>query len=161
MAEGEPAPGEEVRFYRATGPYGYLSNLFLRPIAFDGRPFRCSEEAYQWGKPKRADVAEWLVTAPSPHLCALAAHALLRWDVREDWQQIKVQRMRDVLVAKFAQHPDLAERLLATGRARLVEDSKMDAFWGTGKNGAGKNMLGVLLMEVRESLRSRPEGDRL
>jgi len=40
-----------------------------------------------------------------------------------------------------------------TADAALIETSNMDAFWGTGKKGIGKNMLGKLLMEVRDELR--------
>jgi hypothetical protein len=46
--------------------------------------------------------------------------------------------------------------LLSTGKRRLVEtattDSPVNRLWGE-VNGQGKNMLGVLLMEVREELR--------
>jgi predicted NAD-dependent protein-ADP-ribosyltransferase YbiA (DUF1768 family) len=34
----------------------------------------------------------------------------------------------------------------------LIEDSKIDAFWGIGSRGKGENMLGVLLMELRSEL---------
>jgi hypothetical protein len=40
-----------------------------------------------------------------------------------------------------------------TGDAALIETSSIDAFWGIGKKGIGKNMLGKLLMEVRDELR--------
>ena len=39
------------------------------------------------------------------------------------------------------------------GGALLVENAPGDAYWGVGKDGNGKNRLGVLLMEVREWLR--------
>lgn len=35
----------------------------------------------------------------------------------------------------------------------LVEDSPNDYFWGRGISGEGKNMLGRLLMQVREELK--------
>ena len=143
----------EIRFYRASGEYGFLSNLFKRPVVFEGREFPCSESAYQFGKPRDEKVAEWLVSAPKPHLCAAAAHSLFVFDVKEDWNKNKVERMRGVLRAKFSQHRDLAEKLLATGDADLIEESNMDAFWGIGKKGNGRNMLGMLLMEIREELK--------
>jgi len=143
------AEAGEIRFYRSSGEHGFLSNLFKAPIEFEGRKFRSSEEAYQFGKPKDIAVAEWLVSAPKQHLCAEAAHSLLAFDIREDWNSIKVDRMRLILEAKFAQNPGLKERLLKTGDAALIEDSKTDAFWGIGKKGNGKNMLGTLLMELR------------
>jgi hypothetical protein len=143
----------EIRFYRSTGEYGFLSNLFKRQIVFEGREFSCSEEAYQYGKPKDKAVAEWLVKAPKPHLCAAAAHSLFVFDIKEDWNDVKVDRMRQVLRAKFSQHKDLADKLRATGDAILIEESNIDAFWGIGKKGNGKNMLGVLLMELRTGLK--------
>lgn len=143
----------EIRFYKAAGAYGFLSNLSPAPIRFEGKTFRSSEDAYQYGKPRDRAVAEWLISAPKPHLTALAAHALLRYDVRPDWNAMKVQRMREVLRAKFTQHADLAQKLIETGSADLIEDSKTDAFWGVGKRGNGKNMLGALLMELRRQLR--------
>ena len=97
--------------------------------------------------------AEWLISAPKPHLCAMAAHGLMAFDIRPDWQAIKVDRMRDVLRAKFNQHEDLKQKLLDTGDAILVEDSKTDRFWGIGKKMNGKNMLGELLMKIRDELK--------
>jgi ribA/ribD-fused uncharacterized protein len=149
----------EIRFYRADEkPYGAFSNLYRRPMIFEGKTYPTSEHAYQAGKPRRDKVRDWLLAAPSPALLAMAAHGLYRWDVAPNWSREKLKRMRRVLRAKFAQHPDLAELLLSTGTARLVEsgntDNQVNRFWGE-VNGVGKNMLGVLLMETRRSLRGR------
>ena len=145
----------EIRFYRAVGKYGFLSNLYMRTVSFEGVIFRTSEDAYQYGKPKDKAVAEHLIMAPKPHLTAAYSHALFCFDVRSDWNKIKVDRMRRVLLAKFSQ-PDMWTLLDATVDATLIEDSKTDAFWGNGKKGNGKNMLGILLMEARSILRNKP-----
>lgn len=142
----------ETRLYRAIGKYGPFSNLFRRKILFEDREFDHSEAACQFGKPKDTVVAEWIISAPKPHLVADAAHSLLVFDIRADWNKIKVDRMRAVLFAKFTQHEDLKQLLLRTGDATLIEGSKTDAFWGAGKKGNGKNMLGLLLMETREKI---------
>lgn len=146
----------EIRFYRSNGQHGFLSNLFKRTMFFEERFFSCSEEAYQYGKPKDKAVAEWLILAPRPHLCAAAAHSLLAFDIVPNWNEIKVDRMRKVLKAKFTQHRDFALLLKETGDAILVEESNTDAFWGIGKKGNGKNMLGVLLMELRQEITDHP-----
>lgn len=143
----------EIRFYRATGEHGFLSNLYPGHLIFEGKRFECAEYAYQFGKPADPKIAEWLMTAPTPSLCAQVAHSLFPWQVRPDWSQIKVDRMRAVLRAKFRFRPVMIEMLLATGDAVLIEDSKTDAFWGVGKKGSGRNMLGELLMQVRQELR--------
>ena len=88
----------------------------------------------------------------------MAAHGLYWWDIRPGWSKTKFDRMKQVLTAKFTQHEDLLELLLSTGNARLVEsatvDNDVNRTWGEVK-GKGKNMLGVLLMEVREDLRDK------
>lgn len=65
--------------------------------------------------------------------------------------------MLKCLQAKFAQHSDLREQLLSTGDSFLVEHTTKDKYWGDGGDGGsgdkGKNMLGILLMKVREELR--------
>lgn len=61
--------------------------------------------------------------------------------------------MREALRAKFTQHKDLRETLLATGDARLVEHTKNDNYWGDGGDGSGLNKLGELLMKLRAELR--------
>lgn len=144
---------EEIRFYRASGRYGFLSSLFAEAVTFEGRVFPAAEYAYQFGKPTSPNVAEWLMGAPTPSLCAQAAHALFVWQVKSDWATIKVPRMRAVQMAKFTQHAYLRNALIETGDAVLMEESTMDAFWGIGKKGAGRNMLGLLLMEIRDELR--------
>jgi len=143
-----------IRFYRATGNFGFLSNLFKREIVFEGKTFPTNEHAYQYGKPKDIEVAEWIMKAPKPHLVALISHSLFFYDMKPEWNKIKVERMKAILRAKFTQHEDLKERLLQTGSKILIENSKMDAFWGIGKNGKGKNILGKLLMEIRSEFLS-------
>ncbi len=149
---------EEIHFYRSNEkPYGVFSNLHRTPVVFEGREYPTAEHAYQAGKASKVDVREWILNAPSPALAAMAAHGLYTWDIVPNWSKIKFDRMRDVLRAKFAQHEDLCELLLSTGNARLVEagrtDNAVNRTWGE-VNGKGKNMLGVLLMEVREELRA-------
>jgi ribA/ribD-fused uncharacterized protein len=150
---------KEIRFYRANEkPYGALSNLFPRPIFFEEQLFPTSEHAYQAGKPRKESVRKWLMSAPAPSLVAMAAHGLYIWDIRADWNKIKFERMRAVLRAKFTQHADLRELLLSTGDARLVEwttvDNPVNRTWGE-VNGKGRNMLGILLMELRTELKHK------
>lgn len=149
--------GDDIRFYRATGEYGFLSNLYRHSFEFEGRIWRSAEDAYQFGKPRDPIVAEWLITAPKPHLCAAAAHALFAFDISPNWQTRKVTRMAQVIDAKFTSEV-LAEKLLKTDQRMLIEESKTDAFWGTGKKGNGRNMLGILLMATRERLHRESEG---
>lgn len=150
---------DEIRFYQAKEkPYGMFSNLYRRPIEFEGEIFQTSEHAYQAGKARKEEVRAWLMAAPSPALLAMAAHGLYVWDVHPDWSKTKFDRMKKVLLAKFTQHQDLQELLLSTGDKRLVEaatvDNAVNRLWGE-VNGKGKNKLGELLMEVRAEIRTK------
>lgn len=155
----------EIHFYRSNEkPYGAFSNLYRRAMIFEGREYATSEHAYQAGKARKEEVKEWILSAPSPALVAMAAHGLYSWDIVSDWSVIKFDRMRQVLRVKFTQHEDLRELLLSTGEARLVEAGKTDnavnRLWGE-VNGKGKNMLGVLLMELRDELRADTHSGKL
>lgn len=73
--------------------------------------------------------------------------------IRQDWNDIKDGIMLNVLREKFKQNPHLKEKLLKTGNTILVEHTKNDNYWGDGGDGTGENMLGKLLMKVREEMR--------
>lgn len=154
----------EIRFYRSNEkPYGAFSNLYRREILVDGIAYPTSEHAYQAAKARRPEVRDWILAAPSPALLAMVAHGLYQWDIVPEWSRIKFDRMRTVLRAKFTQHEDLRDLLLSTGSARLVEsatvDNPVNRLWGE-VNGKGKNMLGVLLMELRAQLGSEAKRGR-
>lgn len=148
-----PATVQEIKFYRANEkPYGAFSNLFRRSVTYEGVVYPTSEHAYQAGKARKPAVRDWILNAPTPALAAMAAHNLYVWDVVPNWSQIKFDRMRGVLRAKFDQHDDLRRLLLATGDTRLVEvgtvNNAVNRLWGE-VDGKGENMLGVMLMELR------------
>lgn len=148
---------DDIRFYRASEkPYGVFSNLYRRPMTFEGVRFPTAEHAYQFGKPRDQDVRDWLMAAPSPALLAMAAHGLYPWDIMPGWSKMRLERMRAVVEAKFLQNLDLGGILLSTGNARIVEcgtvDNAVNRRWGE-VNGKGQNWLGLILMGVRERLR--------
>uniref|UniRef100_UPI000AF9EF2B NADAR family protein n=1 Tax=Xanthomonas albilineans TaxID=29447 RepID=UPI000AF9EF2B len=117
----------EIPFYRSNEkPYGAFSNLLRRTMVFEGREYPTAEHAYQAGKARKESVRDWILSAPSPSLLAMAAHGLYTWDINPDWSRTKFDRMRNVLRAKFTQHEDLKQLLLSTGNARLVEVGRTD-----------------------------------
>ena len=62
--------------------------------------------------------------------------------------------MRHLLFKKFSQY-EFFELLMLTGDAELIEGNNWgDTFWGV-CNGRGENMLGKLLMEIRDYLRAQ------
>lgn len=157
---------EPIRFYRANEkPFGVFSNLYQCPIVFDENAFSCAEAAYQYGKPRKPEVRDWLMRAPTPSLIATTAHALLPWDVAPGWSRNRYTRMKDVVMAKFLQNAHLAAILLATGDAEIVEsatvNNEVNRRWGRVRirdEWVGANWLGAILMETRGILREPPTG---
>ena len=73
--------------------------------------------------------------------------------LREDWEHVKGDMMREAVRQKFGTHKDIQQILLDTGDEEIVENAPSDYYWGIGADGSGKNMLGKILMEVRGELR--------
>lgn len=65
--------------------------------------------------------------------------------------------MTMLLRAKYAQHPDLAEVLLATEDATLLYDDADSSFWGDNAY-RGRNWTGRLLELVRSELHAQRTG---
>src|ERR1700759_1305731 len=86
MDPGASKQGKEIGFYRSNEkPFGAFSNLYRRPFRFEGREDRTAEAADQAGKPSKKALREWILSAPSPSLVAMAAHGLYSWDIVPDW----------------------------------------------------------------------------
>lgn len=129
------------------GDYFFLSNFYVAPVLYKGIRFGSNEAAFQAAKcPER--VREFCDLNPSE------AKRLGRTvTLRPDWEEVKFDVMYQICMSKFMQNPDLAERLIATGDAELVEGNTWgDKIWGV-CDGSGENNLGKILMQVRDKLR--------
>lgn len=146
---------EPIRFYRPEHPYGCCSNYSPHAVTVDDLTFTTSEHFYQWYKHFRvgATHAELIRLAQTPGRAWRLANDR-RHPQRPDWEQIKDDVMRLVVLLKFMQHEECTRELLATGDLMLVEASPRDAYWGEGEDRTGKNMLGIVLMEVRDAIRN-------
>lgn len=145
----------QVFFYEQD--FYVLSNFSSFSLKWKGWRFDTSEAAYHWEKfPFNPSVANRIIEAPSAHLAfqIAAENKHLR---RPDWDEVKVDIMRDILRAKADQHEYVRRKLLATGNRELIEDSWRDDVWGWGPNKDGQNLLGKLWMEVRDELTASPK----
>lgn len=73
--------------------------------------------------------------------------------IRRDWSKVRRVIMTRAIYTKCRTHPEIAERLLATGETKLVENTQYDYFWGCGRDLRGHNTYGKVLMDVRSKLR--------
>ena len=133
-------------------PYGCFSNFSRHGFELDGKWWPTSEHYFQAQKFAGTEHEEAVRRASSPKRAAALGRDRTR-PLRRDWEQVKDDVMRRAVQRKFETHPDLQAILLATGDEVIVENAPRDYYWGCGADGTGRNRLGEILMEVRETLR--------
>ena len=136
------------------GDYAFLSNFYPSPIYHDGITYPTNEHFFQGMKTLDINERKAIAAAETPGLAKRMGRNV---KLRPDWEKIKVDVMRLGLILKFTD-AELAEKLIATGDEELVEGNWWhDNTWGNchctecSRKG-GRNLLGMLLMEVRKEL---------
>ncbi|AFZ05406.1 hypothetical protein Osc7112_0823 [Oscillatoria nigro-viridis PCC 7112] len=143
-----------IYFYTTGSEYGCFSNFSSHGLELDGEYWATSEHYFQAQKFPNTPHCEQIRQAKTPKDAAKMGRDRSR-PLRKDWEEVKDGIMGKAVLRKFETHPEIREILLATGDEEIVENSPIDYYWGCGKDGSGKNMLGQILMEVREILRKR------
>jgi ribA/ribD-fused uncharacterized protein len=137
-----------IKFYKTKGKYGDFSNFALYPIEVMGTIWKTSEHYFQARKFKNPDLMLAVMDANSPMKAADIGRDQNN-QLRDDWEDIKVEVMREAVFAKFTQHNKLKNLLISTGCEIIIEESPYDYFWGEGADGTGMNYLGKILMDIR------------
>lgn len=131
------------------GVFRFLSNFSPSRIKLADIWYPTVEHAYQASKTTLTKERRWIAKCPTPGDAKQSGQHVT---IRPDWEDIKVRTMGQLLRAKF-HNPLRASLLLATGDAVLIEENNWgDKFWGC-EMGEGLNVLGTLLMEIREELK--------
>jgi ribA/ribD-fused uncharacterized protein len=134
--------------------HSYLSNGYIEP---DGS---FVEREYQACKTLDPEYAAQVLACTKPFGPGGAKQTGTAAPLRTDWEEVKFQVMAHFVLQKFLDHPELAQRLLATEDNLIVEgNSWHDNTWGDCHCGrkectvTGRNWLGHILMSTREALR--------
>ena len=141
-----------IYFYGTRTQYGCFSNFSRHGFELDGVWWPTSEHYFQAQKFAGTPHADQIREVKTPKEAARMGRDRSR-PLRSDWERVKDDIMRKAVLRKFETHADIREVLLSTGDAPIVENAPGDYYWGCGADGSGKNMLGQILMEVREILR--------
>jgi ribA/ribD-fused uncharacterized protein len=141
-----------IKFYKVTDQYGCFSNFSKHGFELDGRYWPTSEHYFQAQKFECLDIQEKIRRAKTPLDAARMGRDKNR-PIRSDWEEIKDDVMKIALLQKFTTYSELVNLLFSTGDEDIVENTQDDYYWGCGKNGTGKNVLGKLLMDIRAILR--------
>jgi N-glycosidase YbiA len=148
MSEWQPIKVTAIQGF--FGEHRFLSNFWPCQITFEGLEYPSVEHAYQAAKTLDQGLRVYIKSLPKP---GQAKREGKNAQLRPDWEDVKIQIMHKLVKEKFSKNESLKAQLLATGTKYLEETNTWgDSFWGVCK-GKGKNMLGHILMDVRNQLR--------
>lgn len=150
---------ESAVFSKTKEAFGGLSNMAAGfPIYINDIRIRTSEALYQACRyPHMPDIQKQIIIDKSPMTAKMKSKPH-RKESREDWDRVRVNVMRWCLRVKLVQNwNEFSRLLLITFDKPIVEQSKKDDFWGAKeideKTLVGMNVLGRLLMELREEIK--------
>ena len=128
----------------------FLATFSAHAVEYKGVLYPTVEHAYHCQRYGDAAVVEEIRKASSPYLA---------WEVSQrhksaqapDFDERKAAIMEELCRAKLEQHRDVEAGLRASGEDTIVKNYP-DPFWGVGRDGVGKNMMGVVWMKLRNEL---------
>lgn len=137
-----------TKIEESQGDYRFLNNFWPASVVLDGVSYPSVEHAYQAAKTLNLDDRKQFLCCTHGE-AKRAGRALL---LRSDWEQVRLSIMSDLVKQKFTNNRILAEKLIDTGAAELIEGNNWnDTFWGVCR-GIGDNNLGKILTVVRSQL---------
>lgn len=158
-----------IGFFHENEEYGFLSNWYKCKFK-SGRFTYTSMEQYMMHMKvllfREYDLADKIMETDDPAECKQLGRTRFTSFDADKWDKMCGHIVKKGLRAKFMQNKELLEALLETDDCILAECSPYDKKWGIGidicderrldaEQWEGKNLLGRLLMEIREELRDR------
>ena len=140
-------------------PNGWMGNMAPYPIKFDGKVWRTSEALFQSMRFDDDSVKEIIRGEKSPMGAKMKAKKNRDQMVVVPMSELDVENMRKCVKMKFDAHPQLKRQLMNTKDSFIYEDignrnGERHKFWGAKKlsesEGDGNNMMGKILMDLRE-----------
>jgi len=144
---------------------GWLSCMSAYPIAHNGIQYKTCEALFQAIRFKDyPQIQKEIRECKSPMVAKMIARRereLLNRGKLWDEASSDIPLMKECLKLKLQQHPDLKDKLIATGAAEIIEDCtthdrESARFWGAvnkDDDWIGENVFGKLWMEIRKELK--------
>ena len=149
-----------VAFCVVAEEWGILGNFAQTPMIVNGVPFDCTEKLFQVMKFIDEESRKVIYSKKGQPIKMMARHHEKVGSVREDWGRIFIDAMKFCLMQKYAQSESFRKELERTAGRYIVEKepgSKRHAgAWSAklsddGKTWIGPNIMGRLLMELRDN----------
>ena len=156
-----------IGFHREYEENGCFCNWYPAEFDYAGRHYLHSEQFMMYQKVMmfgQTELGEEIMRTPDPEQCKILGREFFDGFDAALWKKTRFTVVKRGIRAKFSQNPQMMEVLLATGNAILAECSPRDKDWGILLSTSdpevqditkwrGENLLGQVLMEVREELR--------
>lgn len=155
----------QTAIYFLRGPF---SNFYSASFTLDGITFKNSEQAFMYYKAKHFNDdyhAKRILMTSNPAEAKAYGRRVKGFNV-EEWTEVSYYYMYKVNTAKYEQNKHLKDLLLSTDNKLLCETNGKDRIWSCGlyanddrcldqSKWLGKNLLGLVLMNVRSYLRNK------
>lgn len=161
-----------ICFHNPEEENGYLSNWYLAEFIVEGILFSSMEQYMMYKKAvlfQDKDIAEKILrTKNVSEIKALGR--VVRHFNESIWEKEREEIVYRGILEKFRQNPELAKKLKETGEDIIAECAVKDCIWGIGlsmkdnnrydvRKWRGQNLLGKILMQVREEIKYQNETD--
>lgn len=161
-----------ICFHNPQEENGYLSNWYMSEFTVDGIKFSSMEQYMMYEKAllfqDQETAAKILQTDNVAEIKALG-RAVQHFNDKI-WIKMREEIVYRGMLEKFRQNSELAEKLEQTGEDIIVECAVKDRIWGVGLSmkdenrlcidkWRGQNLLGKVLMRVREDIRRQNKVD--
>lgn len=129
----------------------WLSNFAPCKVFYEGLVYSSVENAYQAAKTDNVE-DRYNISLMSSGEAKRFSRTLV---LREDWEEMKLKVMEELLCIKFSQEPYIT-KLLNTGNCQIQEGNYWgDKFWGVClKTDKGENNLGKIIMDIRDRIKT-------
>lgn len=158
-----------IGFYHEYEKYGCFSNWYRSDFEYAGKKYISTEQYMMYQKMaqfRAYDIADKILTETDQGKIKHLGRTKLDNFNSALWDKTKYAIVKRGIRAKFLQNTDITEILLSTNNAVLAECARNDEQWGIGidinddsrfdtSNWKGTNLLGRILMEIRQELQLR------
>ena len=149
----------KIYFNSRTPYFDIFSNFYNEPLKIEGEIWKTGEHFYQAAKfaknglQEDANIYRLIVEAETPGTAKkLADEYFSEENKLRTHQALRTfVAMSQMLTVKFAPGTFARKRLMQTGDLELIHLSGSDFFWGQNRKGDDKNLLGKVLMQMRNS----------
>ena len=134
----------------------YFSGYSAHMVEYKGVVYPTAEHAYHCQRYTDPKIIEEIRSARSPFKAWQISQRYKSQQV-PDFNERKVEVMRDICREKLQQHEDVRQALIETGDAiikHITTGPKADGFWDDGEDGSGRNEAGKSWMILRDELHS-------